>query len=131
MTGVLSIGIVSVLFVGLLFLFLNNPLEKAVQKGLAAQSIEPIVEQLAKGHPDAQPNLYHRAIGRLWSGHERELAATLVKHLTITHPEAKISQYWMNQVLTIEPALAKESFTDDFLARYFNPKIASQCGPAG
>ena len=131
MTGVLSLGFVSVLFVGLLFLALNNPLEKAVQRTLKAQSLEPLLEHLTRGNEPALPNMYHRAISRLWTSHERELATGLVKILTVTHPGAKISQYWINQALTIEPAIARDNFSDDFLGQYFNPKVASQCGPAG
>ncbi len=131
MTGVLSIAFVSVIFVSLLFLDLNNPLEKAVQRTLKAQSLTPLVEHLSNGDNPAPPQMFHRAINRLWSGHERELATSLVRHLTVTHPEAKITQYWLNQTITIEPALARENFDDDFLKRYFNPQVASQCGPAG
>ncbi len=131
MTGVLSIAFVSVLFLSLLFLALNNPLEKAVQRTLKAQSLSPLLAHLDKGDNPALPQMYHRAINRLWTSHEREMATTLVRHLTLAHPQAKISQYWMNQALTIEPVIARENFSDDFLSQYFNPKVASQCGPAG
>ena len=131
MTSVLSIAFVSVLFVSLLFLALNNPLEKAIQRTLKAQSLGPLLEHLQRGEVPALPEMFHRAINRLWTSHERELATTLVRHLTVTHPEAKITQYWLNQTLTIEPALARENFDEDFLKRYFNPQVASQCGPAG
>jgi hypothetical protein len=131
MTSALSIGFVSVLFIGLLFLALNNPLEKAIQRTLKAENLDPLLEHLGRGNEPALPNMYHRAINRLWTSHERELAAGLVKVLAVTHPSAKISQYWLNQAITIEPAIARDNFSDDFLAQYFNPKVASQCGPAG
>jgi len=131
MTSVLSIAFVGVLFVGLLFLALNNPLEKAIQRTLSAQNLEPLIAHLSRGNEPALPNMYHRAINRLWTSHERELATGLVKVLTVTHPTAKISQYWINQALTVEPAIARDNFSDDFLGRYFNPQVASQCGPGG
>ncbi len=131
MTGVLSIAFVSVLFVSLIFLALNNPLEKAIQRTLKAQSLAPIIEHLGRHDTPALPDMFHRAINRLWTSHERELATGLIRHLTVTHPEAKITQYWLQQTLTIEPALARENFDDDFLQRYFNPQVASQCGPGG
>ena len=131
MTGVLSIAFVGVLFVSLLFLALNNPLEKAIQRTLQAQSLGPLIEHLGRHDTPALPDMFHRAINRLWTGHERELAAGLIRHLTVTHPEAKITQYWLQQTLTIEPALARENFDEDFLKRYFNPQVASQCGPGG
>lgn len=131
MTGVLAIGVVAVVFVGLVFLSLNNPMERAVGRALKAQNATPLLEHIEALAPDAQPNMYHRAIGRLWSGHERNMAVEVIRHLVVNHPDEKISQYWLNQVLTVEQRLARENFTEDFLSRYFNPKVASQCGPAG
>ncbi|MBT6177676.1 MAG: hypothetical protein HOI23_10555, partial [Deltaproteobacteria bacterium] len=55
MTSVLSIGFVSVLFIGLLFLALNNPLEKAIQRTLKAENLDPLLEHLGRGNEPALP----------------------------------------------------------------------------
>lgn len=42
-----------------------------------------------------------------------------------------ILQYWMKQVMEIEPEIAQARFTPGFMAAAWRPEIAAQCGRCG
>ena len=67
---------------------------------------------------------------RLWNLYERELVAELLTKIAPSTDDM-IVQYWMRQVLEIEPEIAAETFTIGFLEEHFNPEVASKCGRRG
>ena len=104
--------------------------------GLASKAAEsgdlaPLLASLAKKRPAAQPTAFNHAIRLLWDMSERQLALELVKELAARHGEARIAQYWLNQAITIEPAIARNIFSRAFLSEYYQPEVAAQCGPVG
>jgi hypothetical protein len=55
----------------------------------------------------------------------------LVLELARNHGSANIAQYWIRQVLTVEPQMAKEKFSKDFLRNHYQPEVAVKCGQIG
>ena len=55
----------------------------------------------------------------------------MVKELAQRHESCSISQYWINQVLSVEPNMAKETFGKDFLDSHYKPEVAAKCGHVG
>ena len=73
---------------------------------------------------------WDQAIKALWQGYEREAAARLTVEAA-QRCDAKIIQYWMKQIMEIEPGIASRVFTQAFLDAHFNPEVAASCGRCG
>ncbi len=79
----------------------------------------------------ARSPFFHAAIGYLWSNWQRPLAAALTREYVEQCPDEKLCQYWMKQVLEVEPHVARETFDEPFLATFFRPEVAKSCGSGG
>lgn len=106
-------------------------LEAEVQKVIDGGSVDVLLESLLRRSPAAQPSAFNRAIRRLWDAYQREKAIPFVRALVEKHGEAQIAQYWLEQVRTVEPELARASFDEAFLAAHHRPEVAATCGPVG
>ena len=106
---------------------LSGVIELAKERG----DIAPVIEAVRALRSSARPTAYNHAIRRLWDDYERPLAIELVKELAKSHGSAMIAQYWLKQVLQVEPQLARDKIPEDFLKRYYRPEVAAQCGPVG
>ncbi len=115
----------------LLYRAVKTPLNKVVDAAAEKQETGLILEAIGQLRESARPAGYHRAIRRLWDRYNRPLAAELVKELAKSHAEIPIAQYWLKQVITVEPALAKSKFTKKFLRTYYQPEIAAKCYHVG
>jgi hypothetical protein len=102
-----------------------------IAKARKEQDITPIVEKVSTFRVAAQPAAYNHCIRAIWDAYDRELAIELIKVLAKEHSNSLIAQYWLKQLLQVEPALAKARLEEDFLQRYYQPKLAAQCGPVG
>jgi hypothetical protein len=125
------IGLVAII----LFLVLRSRLAPSIGS-LATQAaktgdLAPLLEGLEKKSPSAQPTAFNEAIRTLWNAHERRPALELIKELAVRHRDAKITQYWLGQALTIEPEIAVKVYSRTFVAEHYQPEVAAQCGPAG
>ncbi len=99
-------------------------LSGAVESG----DVGPLVayaEALPAGQRSA---FYQSVIAHLWDTWNRPLAAQVVKEFAKNHSEEKICQYWLKQVIEIEPLAAQRWFDDGFVKRYYNPQVAKSCG---
>ena len=121
---------------GVLALFLLSKvfmpsLAKVVDQSAKQKDARPILEAISRMNAGARPSAYNRAIRRLWDGYQRPLAAELVVELARNHGDANIAQYWIRQVMTVEPHTAKDKFSKEFLKNHYQPEVAAQCGQAG
>lgn len=73
---------------------------------------------------------WDQAISDLWQGYHREAAAKLVVE-AVQRSDADIIHYWIQRVLEVEPEVAADVFTREFIADYFRPQVAARCGKAG
>lgn len=106
-------------------------LDRVVDRAVGAQDVTPIVETIVKKSERARPNAFNHAIRRLWDNYHRDLAVKLVKELAFDHGTSAITQYWLKQVMTVEPKMARKSFSKDFLHTYYMPEVAAKCGHVG
>ncbi|RME28790.1 MAG: hypothetical protein D6806_02335 [Deltaproteobacteria bacterium] len=106
-------------------------LGKAVDRAVQQDDITPIVEAVEKKPEAERPSAYNHAIRMLWNTYHRGLAAKLIRHLAQKHVEVPIAQYWLKQIMQVEPRLAKQELGDDFLHRHYMPEVAASCGPVG
>ena len=122
--GVFCIGLVAA-----------GPLRRQTLAGALGQARklttpEPLVAYIQAQPAPLQADLWDQALGQLWQRYERELVARALVQVA-PRSEAKIIQYWMKQVLEIEPEIAQAHFTQDFMDAAFKPEIAAQCGRCG
>ena len=74
-----------------------------------------------------QATQWDQAIGELWQSYSREEATRLVMQAA-QRSDADIIQYWIRQVLEVEPELAAQHFTQEFIDEHFKPEVAAKCG---
>lgn len=110
-------------------IFLTD-LERVVDQALDKKDMEIILNTIRKEKPDKRPTEFNYAIHRLWEGYHREEATELVKEFAKDHAVTPIAQYWLKQVLTTEPDIARETMSSDFVKTYYQPEVAAQCGPS-
>ena len=124
--------IIAVILVGVVaWRFMIPSLAGVISAAREQRDIKPIIEAVSKIRESARPTAYNHAIRQLWDAYERELAIELVKELARNHHESLIAQYWLKQVLQVEPKLATKAMSREFLNRYYRPEVAAQCGPVG
>lgn len=105
-------------------------LRKAMDKARDTGEVAGIVAAIEEAPDKKHPNLWDQSIGTLWREYHREAALALMV-AAATRSEAPIIQYWLKQALEVEPKLCQEHFTEEFLAEFFRPGVAAQCGRAG
>ncbi len=106
-------------------------LQRDLDRALRSGELAPLLERLARLSGEAQSNAYNRAIRRFWDAYQRPLAVQLVRALAEQQPGARIAQYWLDQVRSVEPQLASESLGQAFYDEHFQPQVAATCGKAG
>ena len=106
-------------------------LDKVVGQAAKQNDTGPILEAIAKMSAGSQPSAYNRAIRRLWDGYQRPLATELVVELAKNHGDSNIAQYWIKQVMTVEPQMAREKFSREFIKNHYQPEVAAKCGQVG
>ena len=119
--------------VGLVILFRvlsPNRLQAAMKQARKTGEVAGIVAAIEEAPEKKHPNLWDQTIGTLWQEYHREAALTLMMAAAI-RSEAPIVQYWLKRALEVEPELAQEIFTEDFLSDYFRPDVAAKCGRVG
>lgn len=106
-----------------------NPLARALVRAKQGD-LSPLLALVDAAPKNAQPDLWDQAITQLWQRYERE---TVAKILVAAAPrsDAKIIQHWLRQLMEIEPEIAQEQLTADFLAAHFKPDVAAKCGKCG
>ena len=122
--GVATIGLVAAPMVR------PNAKKRALARARTTGDFEPLIAYVEGKSSAGQANEWDQILGELWRKYDRELAARL---LMVAAPrcDAKILQYWLGQVLSIEPEIAEEVFTPEFVQLHFKPDVAMSCGKCG
>ena len=119
----------AVLTIFFIWRLLIPSLDKIVDQAVKQKDLDVIEQAIKKRSENSRPTLYNHAVRRMWDSYQRPMAINLVKNLAENFPDSNISQYWIKQILTVEPGMAKESFSKEFLSNYYKPEVAAQCGP--
>jgi hypothetical protein len=92
--------------------------------------VAPLADAMRQVPEGARPTKWDFVIGSMWRAYRREQAAVLVVAAT-AQTDADIVQYWIKQVIEVEPEIAQSVFTPQFLSEHFKPEIAQRCGKRG
>ncbi len=104
---------------------------RLVDQAVAAKDPGCLVEHLATVPEPSRPTNFDQAVRGLWDIYERRLAARLVHGAADLVAGATITQYWIRQIMEVEPEVSKEVFDDPFLERLYRPEVAARCGKMG
>lgn len=122
----IAIGAVIVGFV-LRSAFSGTSIKAATDLARETGKIELLVEAIEARPESEQATHWDHAIDSLWNSYAREEAARLTMEAA-PRCDSDAIQYWMRQVLEVEPEIASNVFTPEFLDEFFKPEIAAQCG---
>lgn len=125
----IAIGLAVLLFLGRMA-FETSQLEDALAEARSSGDLEGLVEAVEAAPADKRPTKWDYALDQLWNAYERETAAELVVEAA-PRSDATILQYWIQEVLQVEPKIADRVFSEEFLERHFDPEVASRCGKSG
>lgn len=127
-----TVAIVGVAVLALLgrIAFQSSQLDTALDEAQARRDPQPIVEAVEELSDDDAATNWDYALDQLWQAYDRELAAEVLVEAA-ERSDASILQYWMQQVLQVEPDVADDVFTEAFLQRHYDPKTADRCGKSG
>jgi len=131
MTTALWIAVGFLAFALVFWRLLMPSIEREVDRASRSKDLAPVLQHIARLRTGAQPVAYDLAIKRLWDSYQRELAIPLVRELARNHGTAHIAQYWLDRVIKVEPALAKDHLGQEFIETYYQPGLAAQCGRVG
>lgn len=127
--GSIAIGVLVVFFVGRMALD-NSSVDSALAETQKTGDPMPVVEAITAVDEERRPTKWDYAINRLWQAYARETAAALIV-AAAERSEATILQYWIQQVLQVEPEIAETTFSEEFLERHYRPDVAARCGKSG
>lgn len=102
-----------------------------IREALDKKDVAPVIEAVDALRVSMRPTAYNHAIRRIWDAYERELAVDLIKYLAQNHNDSLIAQYWLKQLMQVEPELARRHLSSEFIKRYYQPEVAASCGPVG
>lgn len=108
----------------------GNKLGRALNHAHRSGEVTELAQVILSSGDKGQDTRWDHAIGSLWKGYARQPATLLVIEAA-KHSGADIVQYWIGQVLQVEPELAEEHFSEELLAAHFKPEVASSCGRKG
>lgn len=112
-----------------LFWKLSSPgNSRMLKQAVADNDIAPLVAEAEKLDGPRRSAFYQRVIKQLWEGWQRPLAVLLVREYARHHSDEKICQFWLKQVLEVEPDEAQRAFDDTFLKAHYQPEVANTCG---
>ena len=119
----------ALLFVGVAAVFGagSSPIKEARK----AKDPSPLVDELAKKDEPARPTSFNKTFQLLWEAYDRDLAAQFLKASMPLMADARIVQYWIKQIMEVEPEISQEVFDTEFLTRFYRPDIAASCGRFG
>lgn len=126
------VALVGVVFVVALVLPIVRPrgIDGLLRQVRKTGDLRPLAVALTTAPEAKRADTIDQTFTRLWNGYERDTAAKLLVEIA-PQSDAMIVQYWMRQVLEIEPEIAAEVFSMEFVEEHFNPEVASKCGRCG
>ena len=123
----IALGAIGAVAVGMVVL--RRPNAKAAMVTAIQGDLGPLVTKIESDGTDDGTG-WDNALTELWRTYHRQTAALLVVEAA-ARSDADIIQYWIGQVIQVEPEIARETFTQEFLETHFNPDVASRCGRKG
>lgn len=108
--------------------FRSDGLSQKLREARTTRDIKPVLAEIdAMKDADIQ-SIFNSAIKTLWDSYDRELAADLIKAFLERKDNVPIAQHWLNQLLTVEPEIARQKIDEDFLRAHLHEECAAKCG---
>ena len=123
--GVVAVG------VAVAMAFRRDPLTRAVETAISTADVKPVAEHVDGVPLASRHTAFDQAMRNLWERYERGLAARLARATAKPIATALVTQYWIKQILEVEPDVGREVFDDGFLEEVYHPDIAARCGRFG
>ncbi len=112
----------------ILFQFLGpGRLSRGLKEARTSGEIAGLVSAIEEAKQKRHPNMWDQAIARLWEEYQRETAIDVIV-AAARRCDAPVIQFWIKKAMEVEPELADEKFSDEFLETYFKPAVAARCG---
>lgn len=108
-------------------LFSSKKLDQAMDTARETGEVAGIVAVIDAAAPKKQPNMWDQTIGALWQEYHRPAALALMV-AAARRSDAPVIQFWLKNAMEVEPELAQEIFSEEFLETYFRADVASRCG---
>ncbi|MFP4601193.1 MAG: hypothetical protein ACLFVJ_23295 [Persicimonas sp.] len=108
----------------------SSTIDAAAAHAQKTGNLAPLLAAIESKSESDHPTHIDHAIGELWQAYAREEAARFVVEIA-ERSDADIIQYWIKRIGEVEPAIAEEVFTEEFLAEHYRPEVASRCGRTG
>lgn len=108
----------------------KNGLARGLVQARATGDVSGLVAAIQASPESSRPTLWDQAIGALWGEYAREAATSLIM-AGAQRSDASILQYWIKQVMEVEPEIAEAYFDEEFLANHYHPQVAASCGRCG
>lgn len=108
----------------------STGLERALKQVRMTGEVGAVIVAVEGAAESKQATMWDQAIGALWREYRRPEAIQLMI-AGARRSEAPILQYWLKNAMDVEPELAAEHFTEEFLEEHFRPMVAASCGRAG
>ena len=100
---------------------------KAAKKAANAEDLAPLLQALDGVGEAGRSAFFQRAIGWLWDNWQRPLAVKLIREFGQRYSDQKICQFWLRQVLEVEPLLAQQHLDESFMKSFYHPEVAKTC----
>lgn len=105
-------------------------LGRALKVARTSGDIQQVVQLIERKPKALQPTAWDQAIQDLWRSYHREAATDLMVEAA-HRSDAPIIQYWLRQVMEVEPEIAEARLPADFMLEHFDPEVAASCGRCG
>ncbi len=105
----------------------NKKLDKALEKARTTGEVAGVVTVIEAAPEKKHPNMWDQSISTLWQEYHRQAAIALMI-AAARRSDAPVIQFWLKKAMEVEPQLAAEQFTEEFLEEFFKPAVAARCG---
>ena len=106
----------------------SDGLSKKLREARTTRDIKPVVAEIDNMKDADIQSIFNSAIKTLWDSYDRELAGDLIKAFLERKDDVPIAQHWLNQLLTVEPEIARQKLGEDFLRAHLHEECAANCG---
>ena len=108
--------------------FQSDSLSKKLREARTTRDIKPVLAEIDNMKDADLQSIFNSAIKTFWDSYDRDLAGDMIKAFLERKDDVPIAQHWLNQLLTVEPEIARQKLGEDFLRAHLHEECAAKCG---